>query len=388
MKENSKAVKTAKVPLTLEKDLKEWEITEIFIKEIRGLIPAHCFERDTLRSFAYLFHDFFFVGILAYGASWIDTFSFDPLRLVLWSAYWFLQSIASSGLWMICHECGHQAFSSSKLISDGVGLIVHTFLLVPYYSWKFTHARHHNSVGHVTRDKTHTPRLRSALGLPPYDEDTEADGPHSVFESSPLFNSLKLVGFLLVAWPFYALFNNPGDTTKDRWVSHFNPASFIFQRNQYWKVVQSTAAVGVMVGVLIRAGQIWGSLAVVKFYVVPYFLVHAWMVVITYLQHTSPEIPHYDTDVWSFQRGIALTVDRSYGPILDHFFHHIGDTHLVHHLVATMPHYHCIEATEHVKKALGKYYLQDNTPIIKALFENWTKCKFVEDEGSVRFYKN
>lgn len=30
---------------------------------------------------------------------------------------------------------------------------------------------------------------------------------------------------------------------------------------------------------------------------------------------------------------------HSYG-VLDHFFHHIADTHVAHHLFSQMPHYH------------------------------------------------
>lgn len=33
------------------------------------------------------------------------------------------------------HECGHQAFSESQAVNDAVGLILHSCLLVPYYSW-------------------------------------------------------------------------------------------------------------------------------------------------------------------------------------------------------------------------------------------------------------
>ena len=36
---------------------------------------------------------------------------------------------------MIAHECGHQAFSKWQSVNDGVGLVLHSLLLVPYYSW-------------------------------------------------------------------------------------------------------------------------------------------------------------------------------------------------------------------------------------------------------------
>lgn len=35
----------------------------------------------------------------------------------------------------ICHECGHQAFSEYQWLNDAVGLVFHSILLVPYYSW-------------------------------------------------------------------------------------------------------------------------------------------------------------------------------------------------------------------------------------------------------------
>ena len=31
----------------------------------------------------------------------------------------------------------------AQAINDGVGLVVHSLLLVPYYSWKHSHRRHH-----------------------------------------------------------------------------------------------------------------------------------------------------------------------------------------------------------------------------------------------------
>jgi fatty acid desaturase len=43
-------------------------------------------------------------------------------------------------------------------------------------------------------------------------------------------------------------------------------------------------------------------------------------------------------------------VDRSFGPLLDHTFHHIVDTHVCHHLFSKMPFYHAQEATEAMKK--------------------------------------
>lgn len=40
-----------------------------------------------------------------------------------------------------------------------------------------------------------------------------------------------------------------------------------------------------------------------------------------------PALPHFAAGEWAWLRGALSTVDRSYG-FLDHFFHHIADTHV------------------------------------------------------------
>lgn len=47
-------------------------------------------------------------------------------RFALWSLYGFWAGLFATGLWVIAHECGHQAFSESKLINNTVGWILHS----------------------------------------------------------------------------------------------------------------------------------------------------------------------------------------------------------------------------------------------------------------------
>ncbi len=104
--------------------------------DLRKAIPQHCFNRSALRSFTYLFVDVLLCAIMWYGSTWID----HPVvptyaRWLLWPTYWFFQGAVATGIWVIAHECGHQAFSESGLLNDTVGLIFHSLLLVPYFSW-------------------------------------------------------------------------------------------------------------------------------------------------------------------------------------------------------------------------------------------------------------
>jgi omega-6 fatty acid desaturase / acyl-lipid omega-6 desaturase (Delta-12 desaturase) len=73
---------------------------------------------------------------------------------------------------------------------------------------------------------------------------------------------------------------------------------------------------------------------VVRVYVVPLLVVNAWLVLITYMQHTHPGLPHYDSGEWDWLRGALATVDRDSG-VLNRVFHHITDTHVAHHLFST-----------------------------------------------------
>ncbi|KAI9306905.1 fatty acid desaturase-domain-containing protein [Cunninghamella echinulata] len=364
-----------------------WEIPDFTIKEIRDAIPAHCFQRDTFRSFTYVFHDFAFAIALAYGATFIDQLPNPATRLALWALYWVAQGIVCTGIWVIGHECGHQAFSPSKAINDGVGMVLHTFLLVPYYSWKFSHSRHHKATGHMKKDQVFVPHTRTEMGLPSRDQDPEGDGPHSSLEETPLAMLYRMSLMFIFGWPMY-LFSNVSGQPYPGWASHFNPYCEIYEKNQVSEVYQSVVGLLTMIGGLVYAGQVFGSLTVIKFYVIPYFFVNFWLVLITYLQHTDPELPHYRENVWNFQRGAALTVDRSYGALLNYFHHHIADTHVAHHFFSTMPHYHAEEATVHIKKALGKHYKYDPTPVPLALYKSWKACRYVEDDGDVVFFKN
>jgi len=54
---------------------------------------------------------------------------------------------------VLAHECGHGGFSAYEWINDLVGFVLHTALYVPYFSWKFSHAKHHHYTNHMVRRK-------------------------------------------------------------------------------------------------------------------------------------------------------------------------------------------------------------------------------------------
>ncbi len=125
----------------------------------------------------------------------------------------------------------------------------------------------------------------------------------------------------------------------------------------------------------------------VKFYFVPYLVVNAYLVLITFLQHTDTYVPHYRGESFTWLQGALCTIDRSFGTFQDHMLHHIADTHVCHHVFSKMPFYHAREATEAMRPILGDYHLEDKTPILSALWNSSARCLFVEDDGDVVWYQ-
>ena len=115
---------------------------------------------------------------------------------------------------------------------------------------------------------------------------------------------------------------------------------------------------------------------------------------ITFIQHTDGSLPHYSDDTWTFARGAAATIDRAPTFIDTFFLHRITSTHVLHHLVSSIPFYHAAEATLAIQPVLGNHYHADlQTPLLEAFWETQKHCAFVEesegmDGSGVYFFRN
>ena len=188
--------------------------------------------------------------------------------------------------------------------------------------------------------------------------------------------------------PLYLLFNVSGPPKYEgKRNSHFDSGAALWLPKQTFSVDLSSVGVLLALAGLTYWSATLGVLHMVKFYFVPYLIVNAYLVLITFLQHTDTYVPHYRGESFSWLQGALCTVDRPFGAFIDHMLHHITDTHVCHHVFSKMPFYHATEATNAMKKVLGKYYLRDETPIWLATWNSASRCKFVEDEGDVVWYQ-
>ena len=251
------------------------------IQTIRDAIPAHCFEPSTVRSLAYVVRDVSMVAAFGWAAfTFIPQIESFGWRTAAWIAYGYLQGLFCTGVWILAHECGHGAFSVHQRLNNVVGWALHSALMVPYFSWKYSHHRHHRFTGHMEKDMAfvpHTKADRQKRRLADLYLDRE------LFEDVPVVQLAKLLMHQLTGWQAYLLFNvSAGPDSQQKkaswWrVSHFEPTSGVFRANEAIFIAISDLGL-VMVGALLYlASTVVGWQTVFLMYGAPYFWVHHWL---------------------------------------------------------------------------------------------------------------
>ncbi|KAI1747001.1 fatty acid desaturase-domain-containing protein [Xylaria castorea] len=381
----------------------EFQVPDYTIKDIRDAIPKHCFERSIPTSLYYVARD---IASLA-GTFYLfhtyvtpENIPSTPVRALLWAFYTFAQGLFGTGMWVLAHECGHQAFSPSKVLNDTVGWVLHSALLVPYFSWKISHSKHHKATGNMERDMVFIPKTReekaSRLGKLAHELS-------ELGEETPIVTFIMLLAQQLLGWPNYLLTNTTGHDNHERQiegrgkgkhngflggVNHFDPSSPLYEAKDAKLIVLSDIGLAITISALVYVGNNFGWSNLLVWYFIPYFWVHHWLVAITFLQHTDPSLPHYTGESWNYVRGAAATIDREFGFIGRQLLHGIIETHVLHHYVSTIPFYNADEASEAIKKVMGRHYRADtrggSLGFLKSIWRSARMCHWVEpSEGAV-----
>ena len=132
------------------------------IKEFQDVIPNEYFKCNTLTSLWYLLQSALIQSlVVALGLS----IPFTPKMIPIWIIYALLSGTTSMGFWVIAHECGHGAFSKNKQLESITGYLLHSLLLVPYFSWQRSHAIHHRFTNNITNGETHVPLVIKGNGV-------------------------------------------------------------------------------------------------------------------------------------------------------------------------------------------------------------------------------
>ncbi|KAF4986590.1 hypothetical protein FDECE_15873 [Fusarium decemcellulare] len=248
------------------------------VQDIRRAVPSHCFNPSPCLSLFYILSDISTTAFLFGLSIYIPHIDSLLIRWALWITYGFVQGLVFTGIWILAHECGHQALFNSRLSNDCVGFILHSLLLVPFFSWKYSHSRHHRYTNHMERDTAFVPtvgeestwRWRVALSL-------------GVAEDSPILALIFLVAHQLLGWPLYLLFyvtSGQDGTQTGRnglLMSHFNPWSGIFSSKEQPYILMSNLGLIGALFTIWRVAQSMGYSFVFLAYGIPYLWVNHWI---------------------------------------------------------------------------------------------------------------
>ena len=292
----------------------------------------------------------------------------------LWLLYGVITGTIAMGCWVIAHECGHHAFHPNRRIEGVVGFVLHSILLVPYYSWAHSHAVHHAHCNHLEQGETHVPpRATSPMG--------KATERLKQTMDPTIFGIISLFNHLVIGWQLYLFLGATGGEDYGSPTSHFwnrkrnfNGKRPLFPESFGKWMVRSNLGLLAMVALLIIASVQFSLLRILCVYGLPYLVINMWLTTYTWLQHTNTDIPHFSNATWTWSKGALQTVDRPYGPILNLLHHGIGSTHVCHHVNSSIPHYNAWKGTQLLRQRFPELVRYDSTPIHKALWRIATRC--------------
>lgn len=331
-------------------------------KVLKSAIPERLFQPSTARSLAHFFLDITLLLVLYVGMYWIQPVYLAPL-------FWLAIGTMFWALFVVGHDCGHGSFSNKKWLNRLIGYLSHSPILVPFHAWQVSHRLHHATTGSVENDEVFT---------------VSSETEYKEMSAWKRFYRFRL---FLLAFPAYLL--GARNVHKVDFIkhSHFLPGSDLFKPKDRASVLISTSLCLLFFSAYVAVGYFYGFWTIFTYFIAPYIVFIVWLSTVTYLHHTDPVVPNYRVNAWDSLRGSLSTVDRNYGTFLN-FIHHNIETHVVHHLFPSIPHYHLREATTYILPILGEYYLKDPDLAIKGLIRSYKTCIYVPDEGDVVYYQN
>jgi fatty acid desaturase len=236
------------------------------------------------------------------------------------------------------HECGHSAFSSSNLLNDSLGWFLHSALLTPYFSWQSSHRRHHIYANHLVKDHNYVPPTQSkyAAAL-----SVNIDRLEELTENAPLYTFFRIFIQQIIGFPWYLMANitssqgalDRPQSTSFLGNSHLSPKSTLFWPEEAHLILLSDIGLLLVLGGLWYVSKIVGGSMVALIYFQPYLWVNHWIVAITYLHHTRPDVPKFEPESWTFLKGALATVDRDLGTVVGKvMLHNIVNYYVIHYL--------------------------------------------------------
>lgn len=283
-------------------------------RELRLLIPDHCFSISPLRSWATLARLLCCLCLSLYLESNTDS-------LLLLSLVWIFHGQVLVGFFVLGHDCGHHTFSKSRSINQVIGLLSLAPLGNGYFTWQRTHNLHHAKTQLKGVDIDWSSWLV-----------TKAQAQTLTWKKDPV----RKLGYVLPFGIFWWVFWN---ALKRGLIT-----SSIKERST--NGLMWLAMIGLYSGLFFHLGW-WGLM---KFHLIPATIAMITGYFLLIIQHANESATWYTEESWEFYRAqFGSTFDVRFPRFLEWLWLDIN-IHVPHHVFPQIPWYYLREASSELQK--------------------------------------
>jgi len=271
---------------------------------------------------------------------------------------WIFAGTATTGLFVIGHDCGHLSFARSHLLNDVVGTLSFLPLIYPFEAWRIQHNHHH----------AHTNKLDIDNAWQPFRYGWYART-----------TGFKRVISKYIKGPLWFLAS----------IGHWQAKHFLL--DQFKPTQQPKVLFGI--GCILAYGAaffpavvyymgVWG---LIKHWLVPWLGFHFWMSTFTMVHHTLPHIPFVTETDWTDARArLGSTVHCAYPKWIERLCHQIN-VHIPHHVCTGIPSYNLWQAHYALKAKWGSY-MHECTFGFELIKDITTKCHIYDNQTCYRSF--
>lgn len=326
-------------PLDVDASCREANVT---LAQLRAALPADVLVVSPTRAWLGFARAW---GMIAIGEVTLATVHVELAVAALWQvpaliAGWLLVTTGMAGLFILGHDCGHEAFSRRRAVNTLVGHLCMSPILTGFHGWRLAHA-HHHARAQLRGDDTDWPERMLA---------------RAEFEQAS--RRVRLATRAGYGSPVGLLVGFFVGVVRRTAMERLFPQVKLGARARRDLRVSNLAmafATGSIVAFLFVT---LGFAGVMKHYAIPLYMGMVVGALFTYLHHSGEGALVFDATSWTPVRGqVVSTFDVRFARSFEALFFHIN-RHPPHHLSPRIPWYNLPRAMDALRAAYPTLHIE------------------------------
>ncbi len=310
------------------------------LAQMRTELPADLHAISPLRAWAAFARAW---ATIAIGEAALWFFPLGPGVGLMWRipvlvGLWLVVASGMVGLFILGHDCGHDAFARSKRINSIVGHICMSPIVTGFHSWRVSHNHHHARAQLRTEDTDWPEKMlsRDEYARAPFGRRLEV----RLAFATPVGLAVGFIVGMVRRTFMGTLYKQVQLSPRTRRQLFFSNATMV--------VVSGGISVALYFTI--------GTAGLFKHYLVPVYIGMVFGALFTYLHHAGEGALVFDRESWTPIRGqVVSTFDVRFPLWFERHFFHIN-RHLPHHVSPKVPWYHLPAATDALSRAYPGYH--------------------------------